>query len=192
MLSLVQKEKFLSLKVEIINLNILTYVYVKKRNRLGYLFRNSTRYFIFEEFTALRYMENGIILQLTNLDDDNSSFSFRKVQKEINKTIKEKKILTQFQRKLEVYRIKINKLKVKYRNNRIAHLNYDTDLNIDEFLNFDTHLRPLITLVNEIGDFIWGEKINYEFKLGSIEGVLDFRKLCEELKIDFNEQNGII
>ena len=192
MLSLVQKEKFLSLKVEIINLNILTYVYVKKRNRLGYLFRNSTRYFIFEEFTALRYMENGIILHLTNLDDDNSSFSFRKVQKEINKTIKEKKILTQFQRKLEVYRIKINKLKVKYRNNRIAHLNYDTDLNIDEFLNFDTHLRPLITLVNEIGDFIWGEKINYEFKLGSIEGVLDFRKLCEELKIDFNEQNGII
>jgi hypothetical protein len=71
-----QKNKFSSLRVEIIDINILAHFFVKKFNRFGYLFQESTRHHIIEEFVSLRYMENGLILHLTNLDDDNSSFSF--------------------------------------------------------------------------------------------------------------------
>jgi hypothetical protein len=187
-----QKEKFLSLRVEIIDLNILSCFYVRKINRLGYLFQHSTRHYMLEEFTALRYMENGLILHLTNLDDDSSSYSFRKVLKEVNSSIKDQKILREFKSKLDSYRQNVNGLKNKHRNLRIAHLNYLEDLNIDEFLNFDAYLKPLIKQANEIGDYIWGEKIRYLFKLGSLEGVLDFREIFEELKFDINAQREFV
>lgn len=183
-----QKKKFASLRIEIINLNVLSCFYVRKINRMGYLFQQTTRHYILEEFAALRYMENGIILHLTNLDDDNSSFSFRKILKEINKSTNDQNRIREFKRKLDSYRQNVNNIKVKHRINRIAHLNYSMDLNIDEFLNFDTYVKPLIRQANEIGDLIWGEKIRYLFKLGSIEGVLDFRQIFETLKFDINEQ----
>jgi len=56
-----QKEKYSSLKVEVIDMNILTHFFIRKINRIGYLFQKTTRHHILEEFTALRYMENGLI-----------------------------------------------------------------------------------------------------------------------------------
>lgn len=192
MLNIEQKEKFASLRVELIDLNILACFYVRKINRVGYLFKKSTRHYVLEEFTALRYMENGIILHLTNLDDDSSNFSFRKILKEVNKTIKDPNEIKKLKEKLDAFRKNVNTLKVKHRNSRIAHLNSLTDLNLDEFLNFDTILKPLISEANDIGDFIWGEIIKYKFKLGSLEGILDFREIFETLKFDINGQKEFV
>ncbi|MES2517257.1 MAG: hypothetical protein V4585_04060 [Bacteroidota bacterium] len=192
MLTIQQKDSFSSLKVELIDLNILTYCYVKKHNRIGYLFKKTTRDYIFEEFNALRYMENGIILHLTNLDDDKSEFSFRAIQKEINKSTKDQKKLNNLKIKLDNYRRSLNKLKNQHRNNRIAHMSYIKDLNLDEFLNFDSYLKPLIFQANQIGDFLWGEKIIYKIRLGSQEGDLDFRKIFESLKFDINGQKDFV
>jgi hypothetical protein len=188
MLTNEQKVRFASLRVEIIDIHILTCLYVKKLNRLGYLFKNQTRYYLYEEFIALRYMENGIILHLTNLDDDSSNFSFREIRKEFNKSIKQKEILHDLNNKFGSYRAKVNKMKIKHRNKRIAHLNYTEELDFDIFLNFDSYLKPLIIEANELGDLIWGEKIQWKLKLGSHEKVLDFREMFEHLKVDFGSQ----
>lgn len=187
MLKANQKEKLSSLKVEVIDLCILSCFYIRKLNRLGYLMQNSTRHYILEELTALRYMENGIILHLTNLDDDSSTFSYRKVSKEIDKTAteQEKRI---FKVKIDSFRKNVNNIKVKQRNLRIAHLNYVTDLDIDAFLNFDKYLKPLIIEAFSLADYIWGEKIEMKFKLGSVEGILDFREIFDSLKFEINDQ----
>ena len=183
-----QKNKFYSVRVEIIDINILAHLFVRKLNRIGYLFQKSTRHHIFEEFVSLRYMENGLILHLTNLDDERAHFSFRKVLKEINKSPQNQNQLKRFKALLTTYRHDINKLKNDHRNHRIAHLNYDEDLPLDQFLNFEKELYPLIKSANLIGDFVWGTKINYSFNLGSYEKVLDFRNLTENLKVNVNEE----
>lgn len=185
-----QKNTFSSLRVEIIDINILAHLFVRKFNRIGYLFQKSTRHHIFEEFVSLRYMENGLILHLTNLDDDHSKFSFRSVEKEIKKSLKDQKQLKKFNKLLDTYRQDINKLKTTHRNMRIAHLRYEEDLRLDQFLNFDKDLYPLIKSANLIGDFVWGTKINYSFNLGSHEKILDFRNLTENLKVNRSEEKG--
>ena len=141
-----------------------------------------------EELTALRYMENGLILHLTNLDDDSSTYSFRQILKATSKTYKDQKGIKDLRTKFDSYRQNINGLKVKHRNRRIAHLSYSKDLNMDEFLNFDSYLKPLIAEANEIGDFVFGEKVTYRFKLGTHEGILNFRDIFETLKFDVNGQ----
>lgn len=185
-----QKIEFSSLRVEIIDLNILSHFFIRKRNRLGYLFQNSTRHHIFEELVALRYMENGLILHITNLDDESAKFSFRSATKSLNKSIKDQQQRDHLNKTLKKFRIDLNNLKNKHRNNRIAHLNYCEDLNLDEFLNFDKELYPLIKLANIIGDLIWGDRITYLFKLGEFEEVLDFRKLTENLVVNLGKEKG--
>ena len=192
MLSEKQKHKFISLRVELIDLNILACFYIRKYNRLGYLFEKTTRHYLLEEFSALRHMENGLILHLTNLDDDSSLFSFRKISKEINKTIVNQAELKKFKKLFDSFRYKVNYIKVQHRNKRIAHLNYLEDLKIDGFLDFDDLIKPLIVDANEIGDLLWGEKIDYKFKLGSLEGVLNYRDLFESLKSDINGQKEFV
>lgn len=178
-----QKTDFASLRVEILDLNVVSYFFIKKINRFAYLFQKTSREYVLEEFIALRHMENGIILHLTNLDDDSSKYSFQKIAKDINKTIKDPEILKNLNQKIKEYRKNINTLKVKHRNSRIAHLNYDNDLNFDQFLNFASQLRPFILEANKLADLIWGEKINVYFKLGAFEGILDFRKDTENFTI---------
>jgi hypothetical protein len=179
-----QKKEFVSLRVEIIDLNIATYFFVEKINRWAYIFKTTSRKFLLEELTALRYLENAIILHLTNLDDDSSNFSFREVLKQLNKKNSDQAGLRIITDGLKKYRQSINNLKVQHRNKRIAHLNSTNELNFDEFLNFDIELRPLITQANDIGDKIWGQRIKATFKLGSLEGIIDFRKQIETLTID--------
>jgi hypothetical protein len=190
MLTKEQKVEFASLRVEIINLNIIVCCYIRKMNRLGFLLKNVSRHDLFEEFTALRYLENGVILHLTNLDDESSNYSFRKIRKAVHENIKEEKTLKQFNKRLESYRKNVNGIKTKHRNKRIAHLNYLEDPGIYDFLSFDSYLKPLIIQANELGDLIWGEKINYKFKLGTVEGILDFREIFENLKCDYKSQEG--
>ena len=192
MLTEEQKKGFSSLRVELIDLNILACFYIRKFNRTGYLFQNSTRHFMLEEFTALRYMENGLILHLTNLDDDSSTYSFRQILKATSKTYKDQKGIKDLKKKFDAYRKNVNGLKVKHRNIRIAHLNYFEDLNMDEFLNFDSILKPLIAEANEIGDVVFGEKVAYRFKLGTYEGILNFRDIFETLKFDVNGQREFV
>lgn len=150
MLNKEQKDQFSSLRVELIDLNILACFYIRKLNRLGYLFQKTTRHYVLEEFTSLRYMENGLILHLTNLDDDSSTFSFRKILKATNKTIIDQGAIKELKSDFDSFRRNVNYLKVQHRNNRIAHLNYSKDLNIDEFLNFDKLIKPLIDEANRI------------------------------------------
>ena len=188
MLTEQQNKDFSSLRVELIDLNILACFYIRKLNRLGYLFQNSNRHFILEEFTSLRYMENGLILHLTNLDDDSSTYSFRQILKATNKTYTDQKGIKYLKKKFDTFRKNVNGLKVKHRNIRIAHLSYLEHLSIDEFLNFDNYLKPLIIEALEIGDLIFGDKIAYRFKLGTHEGILNFREIFETLKFDINGQ----
>src|ERR1700733_1480221 len=112
MLSANQKEEFASLRVEIMDLNVLVYFFLKKINRYCHLWRTTTREYILEELIALRYMENGIILHLTNLDDDsdNSQYSFRTVAKSFNKVSKDPKSIHDLKETLKIYRKNINNL----------------------------------------------------------------------------------
>ncbi|QXP58752.1 hypothetical protein [Olleya sp. HaHaR_3_96] len=174
-----QRKEFATLRVEIVDINILVCCFFRKIDQLPNNFKNLSRHDVFAEYNALRYMENGLILHLTNLDDDRSDYSFRGIQKELNKNFNNQKLLKELSANLKKYRTQINHIKVKHRNQRIAHMNYDEDLKIDQFLARD--LIPIIKKANEIGDFIWGEKINYKFKLGSHEGVLNFRNELEKL-----------
>lgn len=135
-------------------------------------------------------MENGLILHLTNLDDDSSTYSFRKVNAELNRGFKDQKALKTLKRKIDSYRKSVNKLKNEHRNKRIAHLSYESDLDIDQFLSFNTYLKQIIEEANVLGDLIWGERVEYRFKLGTIEGILNYRDISESSKIDINAQKG--
>jgi hypothetical protein len=189
MLSEKLKQELQGLRFEIIDLNQSSYFYVRKMNRMDYVSKETGREYILEELFALRYLENGIILHLTNLDDDKSKYSLRSAHTLINKSniVKDQKVLKKLNAKIDEYRKSVNKLKTKHRNSRIAHINSTVFPKLDEFLNFESYLKPLIELANEIGDFIWGEEIDIKFKLGSHEGVLDFRKKNKNLKIDLSQ-----
>jgi len=195
MLSEKQKEYFTSLRVEIIDLDISTSFFIRKINRFAYLWRETSRAFILEELTALRYLENGIIMHLTNLDDDkkNSNYSFRAAAIEFNNTNStNRKAIELLHETLKTFRKNIKELKEGHRNKRIAHLNYSAELGIDEFLNFDKILLPHIVEANRIADMLWGEKINVVFNLGSWEGKLDFKTDISNLKMDVTANKNFI
>jgi hypothetical protein len=190
MLSDQQKKDSASMRVEILDLDVCANFFIRKINRFADLWQNTSRAFILEELTALRYLENGIILHLTNLDDEDSNYSFRAVQTAYNKSSKDSKAINDLKETLKTFRKNLNLLKVKHRNSRIAHLNYDKDLQIDQFLNFGTVLLPVILEANAVADQLWGEKINVTFNLGSWEGILDFKSNIDQLKMDVNAIKG--
>jgi hypothetical protein len=190
MLSEEQKNQFASLRVEILDLDVCVNFFIRKYNRFAYLWRETSRAFILEEMIALRYLENGIILHLTNLDDDSSDYSFRKAYAVYARSNVNSKGAQELKETLKTFRKNLNELKIEHRNKRIAHLNYDEDLNFDEFLDFEKHLLPLIMEANEIADNLWGEKIVVRFNLGSWEGILDFKVKLQELKINTKSLNG--
>jgi hypothetical protein len=177
MLTEILKNELKGLRYEIIDLNQSSYFFALKINRLRETFFKRTRVSLLEELITMRYLENGIILHLTNLDDDNSNYSFRKTRKVISKNplIAKTKEFKNLKIKLNEYRRSINHLKTKHRNKRIAHINTDKFPEINEFLNFNLYVKPLIEKANEIADIIWGAEINVKLKIGSIEGILDFR-----------------
>lgn len=118
------KEEFSSLRVEILDLNMLTYFFIRKINRTQYIWQKTTRSFCLEEFIALRYLENGIIIHLVNLDDDNSKFSFRSLKRYFNQDYSSQpKTIQKYDSFLKQFRKNLNQIKVNHRNRRIAHLN---------------------------------------------------------------------
>ncbi len=190
MLNAQQKEEFASLRVEVLDLDVCVNFFIRKSNRFAYLWRETSRAYILEELTALRYLENGVILHLMNLDDDNSKYSFRSAAVAFNKTCKDQKVIRELKEDLKTYRKNLNRLKVEYRNHRIAHLNYDDDLRFDQFLPFESILLPIVLEANEIAEKLWGEPIRVVFDLGSWEGKLDFKKNLAGLKRDINAITG--
>jgi len=184
------KEELKGIRYEIIDLNQTVYFFIRKLNRLGHLFRTTTREYVMEEFQALRYLENGIILHLTKLDDDSSNHSFRKAKKALNKKNTNQDVLKIFSTKLDSYRKNLSYLKNKHRNTRIAHINSLEHPNIDEFLYYPTEIKPLVDNANEIADILWGEQVKVRYRLGSIEGVLDFRTKIDSLEFDVNKTEG--
>lgn len=183
------QEEFTRMRFEIIDLNQSCYFFIRKMNRMLHVMQKTTREFMLEEFFALRYLENGIILHLTNLDDESSKYSFQNAQKYINKNniITNQVYLKQLKEKIKSYRQSVNKLKTAHRNLRIAHINSLDFPEIDEFMNFEKRLKPLIVEANNIADYIWGEEIEVKFKLGSLEGILNFRNAINDLKVDYSK-----
>lgn len=114
------KKDFSGIRIELVDLNTSTYFYVTKANRFQYLFQNTTRKFVIEELTSLRYLENGIILHLTKLDDEKAKYSFHTILKKINKLPVDQKKIKLLTKKVKQYRQKINFLKNEHRNIRIA------------------------------------------------------------------------
>tara|TARA_R110002124_G_scaffold286766_1_gene468626 strand:- start:795 stop:1370 length:576 start_codon:yes stop_codon:yes gene_type:complete len=184
------KDDFSGIRIELVDLNTSTYFYVTKANRFQYIFQKTTRRFIIEEFTSLRYLENGIILHLTKLDDEKAEYSFQTILKKLNKLPVDQKKLKFLTKKIKHYRQKINFLKNEHRNIRIAHLNTLEYPDIDDFLHFEKKLKPLILEANEIGDFLFNKKLGYKFRLGSLEGHLDYREPLEKMEIDFKSTDG--
>ena len=165
---------------------------MRKLNRFSFLWHTTSRHHIYEEFTACRYMENGLILHLTKLDDNpqESAYSFRSALKELNKSKIDLTKREKLNSLLAKFRRDLHGLKSSHRNVRVAHLNKHEERKFDQFLNFETQINHLLQQANTIGDLIWGQKIEYKFKLGTHEGILDFRKLNEDLKVDPNSGSG--
>jgi hypothetical protein len=172
------------IKNELIDLNQAVFFYINKINRFEFIFQTTSRLFILEELYAIRYLENGIILHLTTLDDDNSECSFRSLKKNINNYNFTNKKIKHLTNKLKDYRKQVNTIKIKHRNLRIAHNNTLEIYNLDEILNFDEILKPLVIICNDLGDLIYDETLLNKFNLGSHEGTVDFRKEFDKLKLN--------
>lgn len=177
-------ENFEALRFEIIDLNELTYFFVKKYNRLGYVFKETSREFFLEELHSLRYMENGIILHLTNLDDETSNFSFIKLKKVINEKVTDQKALKALNKKAKSYRDQVKSLKTRHRNKRIAHLNSNEFPELLEFIDFEKKLLPCIKSANELADMMWYEPIQVKYKIGRHEGEIDFKDFVNKLQLN--------
>jgi hypothetical protein len=173
------KEKYHPLRNEIIEMNISMYFLTDKAKQFKKAFEVDRELMLFV-MTSFSYFENGLIMHLTNLDDESSSKkSFHDVRKDLERINCDPGKLKKLKKEMKSYRDKVNFLKIKYRNKRIAHLNHDSVLDIpemDEFIPVKL-FRPLVDKANEIGDLIWGEEIRALFKMGGIsfEGHLDFR-----------------
>lgn len=173
------KQKYHPLKNEIIDMNISMYFLSNKVNQFKKAIEVDRELMLFV-MTSYRYFENGLIIHLTNLDDESSSTkSFHDARKDLERINCDKENLKNLKKEIKKFRDCIKFLKVKYRNKRIAHLNHDSNLDIpemDEFISMEV-FKPLVDKANEIGDLLWGEQIKVLFKMGSIslEGHLDFR-----------------
>ena len=167
-------EDLKSLRVELIDVGISSHHYVRKMNGISRVFSSSRLEFL-DELIALRYLENGIILHLTNMDDDSSNFSFRALAKKVNKqNLLPNDIILKMGSMLSEYRKHVNPLKVKHRNRRIAHLNATEEVSLTQFLDFNSELKPLISEAYAIGRFFLENDHIYLFKIGSIEGTINY------------------
>lgn len=184
------KNEFAGIRIELVDLNSCTYFYLTKTNRFAHILKETSRKFIIEELTALRYFENGIILHLTKLDDEKAKYSFQTILKKLNKISVDQSKLIELKGLVKQYRKDINFLKNQHRNMRIAHSNSLKYPEIDDFLHYENLLKPLILNANNIGDFLFDKKLGYKFKLGTLEGSLNYRKEIEEMVIDFNRTDG--
>lgn len=174
------KEKYAPLRNEIVDMNISMYFLTDKAKHLKAALQTD-RELMLLVLTSFRYFENGLIMHLTNLDDEKSSEKcFHDARKDLERIKCDAKKLKKVKKDIKAFRKAINPLKTEHRNIRIAHLNLESRediLELDEFMLVD-ELKSLVDKANEIGDALWGKKIQVLFKMGGIstEGHLDFRE----------------
>ena len=169
-----EKEKFYPIKSELYQLLLSAYCYNQKITKLPGRLQDMTRDWLLEEITALRHMANGIILHLCNLDDESSEWSLRNVAKKLAK-YKGRPASDDINKLLKEYRAELNRVNTKYRNQYIAHRNseeYPNQFNLPDYRRL---FAALIQKAVSICDRLWGSQISYGFKLGSLEGTIDFR-----------------
>jgi len=173
------RKSFKPLRNELNEMNMSWYFLTQKSKLINDSFREGRELMLFS-FVALGYLENGLVLHLTSLDDEkNSDFSFHSARKELEKINCDAVKLKDLKKSIADFRKEANFLKTKHRNIRIAHINHKSLVDIkelDDFMEIDV-LQNLVSKANDIGDLLFGEEIRPLFKMGGItnEGHLDFR-----------------
>jgi hypothetical protein len=169
------QKKFLPLKDEIYQLLLCTYCYIHKLENLDERIKKNSRYFLLEEMTALRLMSNGIILKICSLDESGSGkWTLQTLKKEVFSGSTEESKKKKINKMLKKFRQDINHLKTKHRNKYIAHRA------IDEYpdmlsLDYRDLLIPIVKDVVDIFELLWDDKVSFGFRLGSLEGTIDFK-----------------
>jgi hypothetical protein len=159
-----------ALKLEILNLLIVYYVY---RRTITERFPGGagTRYDLHAWWTHLRVMENDLVLRLCRLDeDDRTKHSFREALKSVRSEIPEPN-LKAIDSGIKRYRQLINPLKTKRRNYYLAHMAKGAQEPMDPRGGLD---QPILAVV-ELGDLIAGAAVSYHLRVGSQEPEIDLR-----------------
>ena len=157
----------------------LNYYYRWKIIDFGEQLSKRSREFIMAETTALRSMDDELVLKLCALDDDSSEFSFRAAAKQLRKTTS----LSQAENKrlnvrLKKFRDSLTSLKTKARNKRIAHANQRALPVLDDLPPSGHHDTPIQHAL-ALCDLLYGEAMRFTFRLGSQEPELDLRERFE-------------
>jgi AbiU2 len=171
----INKRTFAPVKSEMYQLLLCAFCYEQKLKNLGERLKKESRAFLLEEMTALRYLSNGIVLHLCNLDDDVSNWSLRSLRKAVAKLPGTQETVTTSNELLKQYRSALNKLKTKHRNEFIAHRNADEYPDPFELPDYRTSFKDLIQLALLTLECLWGAKIEFGFHLGSRDRTIDFK-----------------
>jgi hypothetical protein len=149
------KKKYHPLKIEIIDSNVSMHFLKTKMEYYEDSLKVSRDHMLFVTI-SWRYIENGLIMHLTNLDDEGSLQSFHSARKDLEKINCDPSVLKNLKIKIKAFRQSINFLKTEHRNIRLAHINHrklDDIPEMYEFIDLD-NLIPLVKLANEIGDLL--------------------------------------
>lgn len=169
------KETFAPVKSEMYQLLLCAFCYDQKLKLLGERLPKESRSFLLEEMTALRHLSNGIVLHLCNLDDENSNWSLRNLRKTVAKLSGNQDTIAKSNELLKKYRIALNQLKTKHRNQFIAHRNLVEYPNQFELPEYRKDFHHLIQLALSTLECLWGANIAFEFHLGSRDPRIDFK-----------------
>jgi hypothetical protein len=171
----INKMTFAPVKSEMYQLLLCAFCYNQKFKNLGERLQKESRTFLLEEMTALRYLSNGIILHLCNLDDDSSKWSLRSLRKAVAKLPGSQEAVAKSNDLLKQYRAALNRLKTKHRNEFIAHRNADEYPDPFELPDYRAGFKDLIQIAVLTLECLWGAKMGFGFRLGSMERMIDFK-----------------
>ena len=173
------KNDFIPLKGEMYQLCLSLYCYRSKFDNLNERFRQSSRFFLLEEITALRAISNEIIMHLCKLDEEKSKVSFHAAKKEINKLPVEESDKQTLNAIIKSFREAINTIKTKHRNRFIAHLTEDGYPEFFDLPDFKSEFHDLVKKAYKVFILIWGAEVKFGFKVGSQEIFLSFNEEFE-------------
>lgn len=171
------QETFYLLQDEIYRLFLSAYAYQNKLENFENRIKDKSREFVLEEVTSLRLISNQLILQICRLDDRGSGkWTFHELKKEIFSKPGDESHKKAINKKLKQFRSDINDLKVKHRNKYIAHRYSDDYPEMFEIPDLRSDFLPVIEDAVHIFEMLWGDEVSFGFKLGSLEGIIDFKE----------------
>lgn len=177
MLSASEKQDFAPIKGELYQTLVSAWCYKTKFHHLAKRLETETREFLLEEVTAIRIISNDIVLRICKLDDESSKYSLHALRKHIIKTKRpENAYAESINYGMKQFRAEINNLKVKHRNDYIAHLNVAPSLNPFQIIDFQKELLSPIGRGLNLVEKMWGSRLSFEFHLGSRDPIIDFRE----------------